>query len=339
MKRIKWSEDKPTIALLIKTSAFYQNYLDTHYIKPTGLDESEFTAFDLYYNEHNKATARTIKEYLTELLPFIKDSGVKILYVADANYFKVLTKNTKTETMFGYAVQCVYEGYEDYQAVLTYNYQSLFHNPANQQKMDLSVNVIIAFMGGQVKELGTDVIKFSVYPETVHEIGEWLDKLHQYPELTCDIECFDLKHYKAGLGTISFAWNKHEGIAFAIDYRPCPPYTGEIWCTKDKKMKTRTMYGTFEVNQEVRSILKQFFITYTGKLIWHNCTFDLRTIIYVLWMDSIIDQHGLLEGREIMTRDFEDTKVISYLATNSCAGNKLSLKEQAFEFLGDYGIL
>jgi DNA polymerase I len=47
----------------------------------------------------------------------------------------------------------------------------------------------------------------------------------------------------------------------------------------------------------------------------------------------------MLNGIDIMYRDVDDTKIITYLATNSCAGNKLSLKHNAFEFAGNYGVL
>lgn len=33
-----------------------------------------------------------------------------------------------------------------------------------------------------------------------------------------------------------------------------------------------------------------------------------------------------MRGLEVMTRDFDDTKIIAYLAYNSTAGNNLSLK-------------
>ena len=37
-----------------------------------------------------------------------------------------------------------------------------------------------------------------------------------------------------------------------------------------------------------------------------------------------------------MCKNFHDTKIVTYLATNSCAGNELGLKAQAHEFAGNY---
>jgi DNA polymerase I len=55
-----------------------------------------------------------------------------------------------------------------------------------------------------------------------------------------------------------------------------------------------------------------------------------------LIMDPLLNTEGLLEGLCVMTKNFEDTKLIAYLATNSTAGNKLSLKDLSHEFCGNY---
>ena len=53
-------------------------------------------------------------------------------------------------------------------------------------------------------------------------------------------------------------------------------------------------------------------------------------------MEDCGDTVGLLQGLEVMTRSIEDTKLITYLATNSTAGNTLGLKPITQEFTGDY---
>jgi DNA polymerase-1 len=53
-------------------------------------------------------------------------------------------------------------------------------------------------------------------------------------------------------------------------------------------------------------------------------------------MDPKLNYKGMLKGLEIMTKNIDDTKLITYLATNTTAGNKLSLKQTAQEFAGDY---
>jgi DNA polymerase-1 len=53
-------------------------------------------------------------------------------------------------------------------------------------------------------------------------------------------------------------------------------------------------------------------------------------------MRNLSDTAGLLHGLETLTANFDDTKIISYLATNSTSGNHLGLKEQAQEFAGNW---
>ena len=55
-------------------------------------------------------------------------------------------------------------------------------------------------------------------------------------------------------------------------------------------------------------------------------------------MQYIIDYKAMVKGVEQMTIKIHDTKIISYLATNSCAGNSLGLKDQAHEFAGNYAV-
>jgi DNA polymerase-1 len=53
-------------------------------------------------------------------------------------------------------------------------------------------------------------------------------------------------------------------------------------------------------------------------------------------MNHILDQEGLLDGLEILLKNWDCTQLLSYLATNSCAGNELNLKAQAQEYAGNY---
>ena len=55
-------------------------------------------------------------------------------------------------------------------------------------------------------------------------------------------------------------------------------------------------------------------------------------------MDHLNDTEGLLDGLDVMLKNWHCTKLITYLATNSCAGNKLGLKDQAQAWAGNYAI-
>ena len=318
-----------SIALLIKNTCFNKQDLRTYYVHPLGeqgIPDSSIIAFTLQYNEAGKAPAKYIKDYLDELLPELKELGVTTLYVADANYFKVLTKQAKAEPHFGYVMPCGIKGYEYMRVVLGLNHQALIYNPDLQSKLDLSLKTLVSHIQGNYQVIGSSIIHSAEYLTGTKAIAAALSSLHQYPELTSDIETFSLKFDEAGVGTISFAWDEHHGIAFACDYPASLLQIAEPYCA----LKIP--------NHTVRDLLKQFFTEYKGKLVWHNSVYDLKVLIYTLWMRDPLDTEGLLEGLEVMTRLFDDTKIIAYLATNSTAGNVLKLKSLAHEFAGNWAI-
>lgn len=296
------------IALLIKESAFKKTSLQQFYLNPLqerGINVSDITALSLTYNKNNKAPVKLIKESLESVLKACKSFGVKILLVADANYFKVLTKERKAEPHYGYIKSCKIEGYEDFSVILTVNYQALMYNPNLENQLKLSLTTLADYAQNNHRDLGTGIIHSAHYPKSRQEIEETLHALHQFPALTCDVE-------KVGLGlgplsTIAFAWNKHNGTAFATP--------------------------------EVLGQLKEFFDSYQGTLIFHNATFDVKQLIFNLYMQLTIDNYsGVIQGLQTFFRKLHDTKILTYLATNNAAENKLSLKHNAHPFAGNYGL-
>lgn len=330
MRHIQFQEaDQYSLAILVKGSAFKQTEIVSNYVMPLeqqGLHRKDMLAFTLKYDEHGKAPAKLIKEYLDNLLSALDSLKVQFLYVTDAAYFKVLTKKGKAEPYFGYALPCMIKGYEHMQVVLGLNYQQLIYNPDLQAKLDLSLNTLASTVKGTYSALGEGIIHSARYPETLESIAAALEDLKVYPTLTCDIEAFSLRFEEAGIGTISFAWDKHNGVAFPCDYQKweAPGQAG--------------IFGYFLENEPIRDLLRKFFVNYEGKLIWHNAAYDIKVIIYTLWMKNPLDQAGLLEGLEVMTRHIDDTKIITYLATNSTAGNVLGLKPLAHEFAGNWAV-
>lgn len=310
-----------TAALLIKSTSFKQQELVTNYVTPLvqlGVPSSRVIAFTLETDEKGKVPASFAKRYLDELLPNLDELGITHLYVAESNYFKLLTKQTKADPHHGYVLPCKYPGYEHLQVVLGLNHQALIYNPELQTKLDLSLFTLASAINGSYVALGHGIIHSAQYPETPQDVARALQDLHQYESLSCDIEGFSLRFNEAGIGTIAFAWGQHNGIAFACDYE-------DIGNS-----------GVYSPNSEIRKLLKKFFTEYQGTLTWHHASYDVKAIIYALWMKDALDMEGLLEGLEVMTRNFNDTKIIAYLATNSTAGNILGLKSLAHEFAGNW---
>lgn len=316
-----------SIAVLSKNTSFNKHDLRVSYVDPLikrGIAEEDIIAFTLDYNQEGKAPAQHIKDYLSNLLPALDSLGVKFLYVTDASYFKTLAGQGKADPHFGYVLPCKAKGYEHMSVVLGLNYQQLIYNPQLQAKLDLSLHTLASGVAGNYQAIGSNIIHSAQYPKTWQEIRAALQSLHQYPSLTCDIEGFSLRFDEAGIGTIAFAWDKHNGIAFAVDYQEyaLPPAEGH--------------HGWFGPDVPLRLMLKEFFETYQGDLIFHHAPYDTKALIYALWMDHLLDTEGLLKGLDVLTKRMHDTKIITYLAINSTAGNVLGLKSLAHEFAGNW---
>lgn len=278
---------------------------------------------DLFIDRTKKKTsAQEIKEYLTDLLPHLVDAGIELILMTNSEYFKVLTKQGKSDATIGDIISTVMPSIH---AAYLPNYGRIFHDPEKtQDKIAIALGSTVRFMRGDKTKIGQNIIKTKMYPKTEQEILDALQMLYDMDvDLSCDIEGFSLKHYDSGVGTITFCWNETEGVAFALDYVPlAQPVDG--------------LYGEYVPNPRLKKALRRFFERFNRKIIYHNVAFDVYVLIYQLFMDHILDQEGLLTGLDVMLKNWDCTQLITYLATNSCAGNELSLKAQAQEYAGNY---
>lgn len=310
------------IALLIKQAALNEDQLRKYYIDPlkkAGVLENSIIAYSLSYNDKNKAPAKLIKESLQNILKACNSQGITTIFVADGSYFKTLTKERKSEPHYGYVLPCKIKDYEYINVVLVPNYQALFYNPDLQNRIDLSIGALADHEQGTASTLGKGIIHSADYPNTMSGLEAVIHGLHAYPVLTCDIEGYGLSLKDCGLATIAFAWNKHEGVAFKV-------------ITKNKNEHIRNSYEAHTIK-----LLIQFFNTYQGTLIFHSASFDIKQIIFNLYMHGdFTNFKATIRGLNIFYRSMHDTKILVYLATNNAQGNHLSLKHNAFEFAGNY---
>ena len=320
MKHILFSQDttKLSLAILVKETNLDKEKLLKNYVNPLltlGLKQENIIAFNLKYDSPKKVSANYAKEYLNSLLSAISSLNVTTILVADASYFKFLTGVTKTEHHWGYVLPCKVKGFEYINCVLSLNDAQLFYDPSLQFKLDLSINTTYSSLKGIAVEIGSDIIHSETYPDTLEEIALWLDRLYQYDALTCDTETRSLEFHNAGLESIAFAWDEHNFVSFCVD--------------KD---------NSDEKANQVKVLLRMFFETFEGKLIYFNAGYDLKILTYQLFMNNLLDQEGLLQGLEVMTKNIGDAKLVTYLATNSCAGNTLDLKSNSHSFTGKYAL-
>ena len=278
MKHVLFAPEENTydIAILIKDSHFIGSSLSEYYVEPLeklGIQRNKIIAFNLPYDK-KKVSSNQIHAYFNQLIPALDKLGIKYIYCADAEYFKTLTKQRKADNHLGYVLDCAAPKFKHMRVVLGLNYGGLLYNPNQAPKLDLSLTTLADSYNGCYQQLGANIIHKAQYPESLEAIEAFLKSLHQYPKLTCDIETFSLNLFEAGIGSIAFAWNKHEGGSFLVDYVPVP--------------KTANGgYGERTNNVRVKHLLKKFFTEYKGSLVWHNMVFDVKIIILELWMKPL----------------------------------------------------
>ena len=321
------STPQPDYPICILTNHISADEIAKAYLHPIKVDTSMVLVLGLHQKVGAKKTpVKEIKEFITsELVDVLNDNGVQYVVCTDAEYFKQLTGVTKADPHIGYVMD---NKFGSWKVVYAPSHRTIFHSPEpTKAKILQAMEAIKAHAEGSYQEPGSQMLQNVFYPKTYFEIQSALAELLAMDvPLAIDIETFNLKHYSAGIGSICFALNEHDGVAFAVDYQPLsePSQDG--------------FYGQQVRNEPVRQLLKQFFQQYSNKSLYHNISFDATVLIYQLFMEHILDSEGLHAGMEAMLRNWDCTKLITYLATNSCAGNELGLKAQAQEHAGNYAV-
>lgn len=259
-----------------------------------------------YVPQGKKATAKELKQFLVDIEPVLVKYGVKVLLVADSALVKMMGQVKRADVLYGNIID-----YKDYKLVACPSYAALMYSDSAESSLFSSISCVPLALQGVSRQMLKDIIKKDSYPTDPVEIKGWLDSLLEYPLLAVDIETYGLKFYNCGLATISFCYYSGSGIAFCVSHK----------------------------NQEVnviKGLLREFFTNYKGTLVFHNGSFDITVLIYELFMSDLGDYKGLLKGLDTLCRDWIDTKILVYLATNNTGGNSLGLKDNVIDFAGDY---
>lgn len=316
MKVLPFTADHSSfrIGLIIKEAAMEEPQLIAHYVRPlelAGIKSNQIVTIGAKYNDNNKMPAKEGRAHAHKILNVCNSLKLETLLVADNSYYKFLTGIVKTTNKIGAVEKCSHKGFEHINILLSINYQALFYNDSLKFKLDESLKALLNFENLAQTKIGTDIIKTGVYPKTIPAVRDALNWLHRYGAITCDIETFGLRFNTAGIGTIAFAVDKHSGVAFDVSHT--------------NKRDTQTIYR----------MLREFFGSYLGQIVFHNALFDVKVLVYELFMDNPLDYIGMAEGLEIFQKS-HCTMVLTYIAVNSTAGNKLGLKENSLEYTGDY---
>lgn len=275
----------------------------------------DFIAYQLPTSK--QISKKDLEIYLETIYQYIPALKVDYLVITDAQVFKLLAKVRKADQCIGYVYPLNKPGLEHVHLLYAPSPSVVLRDPEQEYKVKAFRKALDAHRQGTYMPPGIDIIHSAEYPKTVDEIIAALTKL-LHKNLSCDIETFSLKHVTAGIGTITFCDSQHTGIAFAVD--------------KDTP---------HHISKQIRRVLRDFFEARRQlqvETIYHRSWFDVNVLIYQLFMKDILDREGLLHGLDIMMHGLVDTQLIRYLATNTCAGNNLTLKEAAQVFCGSYMI-
>lgn len=280
-----------------------------------GSNLEQFNQAELYYPQGVKRVPANIKK---DWLNSREDifNQFDIILCSDGDYFKTMAGTSKAEGTIGLLYDSKY-----FKPKLLYVPSAnacTFHPDKNIPKLNFTFEKVKDYCNGSYKDIGEGIIHSYEHPMTLEQIKSCFDKLHSYPALTLDIEAKALRFTEAGIWTIGFAWDKHNYICFPID-------------------------AIENQSKQARQLLKEFIETYKGKLIVHKGNYDITVLNYVLFQnEDITNIKGQVYGLNTFfgsdNQRIDDTLVITYLATNSCAGNTLGLKELASEFAGDWAV-
>ena len=256
---------------------------------------------------------KNAKPSLAELRDIVRSDYQEFIDKADFTvicevlWFQAIYKNCKVTQLLGYKLEDSKGNFIFYAP----NPFSMVYDNSVATKVAQVMDAVNSAIYDCYIEPGQGIIWKANYCSAKNQVLEELKNLLKYPALTCDIETRSLCHIDAGIVSIAFAWNKNEGSSLYIN--------------NDK---------------DLLLALKEFFINYKGKLIFHNISYDVYVLIYVLFMKNPLDQAGLLRGLTVFLdwHEWDDTKLITYLATNSAAGNTLGLKPNTQEFSGNYAL-
>ena len=311
----------------------YETYVKTDIINFSHYVEADIVCITLPTEDaKKKPTASFIKNHLPKINEIItkytekEGKSLELIIVDQPEWFKIITKQTKTDSTLGSVLPDVNMGSKAKIAFAPDLDRYYKEYNIYDRKIYFLKQSIINWLYYKHNEIKPDSI---ITDEFSHDwwikednLKQTFEALMNHKILSLDVETFSLKPETAGIISVAITWSKHQGIVFNVD---------------DVSTRLKNIY--------IRKLLTSFLEKYTasgGIILYHNASFDISVLIRQLWMDDIDDQEGLLKGIKILLGEkgekFECTQIIAWLATNSCIRTNLSLKELAKSFLGPWAI-
>lgn len=145
----------------------------------------------------------------------------------------------------------------------------------------------------------------------------------RFPKVfSIDLETFSLDFTKAGVATLSITGDSTTTV-FKVNHPDIP--------------KSGLVKSNLKLLERFRQYLRKLF-KQADKIIIHNSGYDVKVLIYWLYMDYLGDYKGMLEGIQTFRNKIEDTLIMAHILRNSTIKNNLSLENLAKEIYGEYGL-
>lgn len=257
--------------------------------------------------EKGRLNKKAFTQEAEEIYDFCETQGITKIMVGIPEYMRNFLEITKTygfERAIGTATT---KG--EYTFIPTINYFMLRFAPQKVKLIQKSINCALDVLAGTYHD-DTKAVQDSVQitvPKTLQEAKEALMSLIDKEVLTCDIETTGLTWTTDRLLTVSFSPSESESTVISF-----------------KRFS----------NDNIFTLLKNFFIKFKGRLVFHNVVFDVPFLVYRLFMQDLDDRKGAIYGINQMNLD--DSIVMAYLCLNSTERPELGLKVLAFPKFGDY---
>ena len=274
------------------------------YTKPIKEINDNLIFVELPRLEDNKVD----RTFVLDILVHLGNTNIKTIYIADKNYFKAFTGVSSVENCFYEPVRCKPPN-THIECILGIDSQDAIFNPQLENKMVNTLGIFRDVICSRYVKKGFTIDK-AVYinRDDPIRLKEELELLIPYKVLTVDIETTGLSFDKDKIISISLASSKTEGLSAICK------------------------------SKESLQVLRDFFDTYKGSVVYHHCLFDLKFLVRHCFMEDENDRTGMLEGIRVLTSDLHDTLIMKYLATNNTQGNILGLKQSVQEQFGNYEI-
>lgn len=308
------------VAIIISPKLYsFSNFIGSNYGIPIkkhieGFPDRLIGISTMEKSDGKAITKAQLKAQCADLLEASSTIGVEILLVADSSYFKYLANQKAFEDSIGQVFKCAIEGYEHISVLPLVNAAVLNAQPNKKPLLDKSLEVICAFLKGNYEP--PKEFKFNSYEliTTREDAKQALNKIMNYPVLTCDIETTGLRVGEAEILTIAFGSSQYDAITIAV-------------------------HEHYDIAPSVTDIVMAFLKAYKGQLVFHNALFDVKHMIYNWWMKDFSNYQGLYDGVEaIGLHRVHDTMLMAYAELNSTERMPLGLKVLAKDLLGDWGI-